>query len=629
MTSSMSYVCTLCNREFTGPGDAPIRCPHCLRRAGVVAVPEVSRTSRWQGWRPGRGALLVTGALLLVSALVALGLYVAPQWWSPGPDHDLEQFCLSHNVPCPTALAVELPEELSHWQSHDDVAPGMARFFARVGAVVSAGALPDRLFTAPEMVVEPTLTPTSLEAVALAWQAAQRAGLTTQPCCQRATMESLPYWQRPYRLCDGACRPIYEPIPGAGTDHLECLDARTFAAHFMVASAQLPLPARAAYRLFAAARELVDEPDFRLHLGALKVQHNAPEFGIEEMRGALADGASPGGYLLVGEALLGVGLPADALDAFDALLRVAPNAPEARLGKARCLGLLGRPEEAAPILEELVLTAPQLRGLYAALALSRRHQGDLEGAVEALRVEVAAHPDREYVTLLVDLLLESKQETTAVAELDSLYETHHRADLAMMAIEVTSAAGRDEEADERLNAALQRHPDNVELLYLTANRRLHEHEFAAAEEVLMRLALRDPENPQVLVDLTLARFGLERAGKQGARGARETARELGTRWPREVYGVARLLSEWQYWEETEKVLEDRLETEPRNRRLVGWLYFFYLAHDKPEKAAALRALDRPWVEDSEQVRYQQMFEKLDDRAKTWRHEQQERSSKGE
>ncbi len=398
----------------------------------------------------------------------------------------------------------------------------------------------------------------------------------------------------------------------------------------MVACGQLPLPARAAYRFFAAALELVDDPDFRLQLGALKVQHNAPEFGLEEMRGALADGAPPGGYLLVGEALLGVGLPADALDAFEALLRVAPNAPVARLGKARCLGLLGRPEEAAPILEELVQTAPELRGLYAALALSRRHQGDLEGALEALRIEVAAHPDREYVTLLVDLLLEGKQETAAMVALDSLYETHQRADLALLAIEVTTAAGRTQEADERLTAALLRHPDNVEVLFLAAKRRLDAREFAAAEEVLMRLVPRDPDNPKVMVDLTLARFGLERAGEHGAKGARETASELGARWPRELYQVAQVLSEWQYWEETEKVLEDRFELDPRNRRLTGWLYFFYLAHHKPDKAAALRSQARPWVDESEQVRYQEMFEKLAARAKKWRDEQQERAGqKGE
>jgi tetratricopeptide (TPR) repeat protein len=348
-------------------------------------------------------------------------------------------------------------------------------------------------------------------------------------------------------------------------------------------------------------------------LGLVKVHNNAPEFGIEDMRSALQAGAAADGQLLLGDALLNVGLPADALDAFETLLRVAPKDATGRLGKARALGLLGRADGAATILKSLEESDPDLPGLWAAIALTRRQNKDLDGAAEAMRREVSENPLREHVATLVDLLLEQSKEEEAMTLLDTLYQQLHRADLALMAIQLTAAGGKEGEAQERLAAALAHHPDNVELLYLSAQRMLDDKDFGAAEEALMRLRKRDPENPQVLVDLALSRFGLEKAGSHGARTARETVKELEKNSRRRVFQVARVLSSWKYWDETEKIIEERLAKRPGSRRTTAWLYFFYLSHDKREKAKELRENPHPKLDEEDLEWLKQAYQRIDER----------------
>lgn len=621
MKSPSQHVCTLCNREFKSPASEIPRCPHCLRRVGVVAVPaEIPSGGRFVLPRPSLRTLVIGGAVAALAILAVVLWQVQPTWLTTTTvaDHPVASFCSEHNVPCPVGQTLELPVELAAVASGAELATGMAAVLEGRGKVSRPGAPPDRLRPAAEVLAGSGLKMVALEAVALAWGAAQAANLPLVPCLPDSQLAAEPFWQRGYALCDQQCNLVYAPLPADDGDMTwQCLTAPRFTAHFIAANGELPLPAREAYRLFAAARELHKDPDLTLRQGVVKVRNDAPEFGIEDMRVALHSGAAADGQLLLGSALLSVGLPADALDAFETLLRVAPEDPHGRLGKARSLALLGRMEAAEATLQSLEQTNPDLPGLWAAVASTHRHNKDIEGATSAIRREVAHNPAREHVAFLVDLLLEERREEEAMALLDSLYERLQRADLALMAAQLAGTAGRVEEAQQRLAAALDAHPDNVELLYLTAQRSLDKKEFGAAEEVLMRLRKRDPENVQVQVDLALSRFGLEKAGGHGARSARETVADFARKSPRRVYQVAQVLSSWEYWDETEKLLEERLARKPGSRHLTAWLYFYYLSHQKAGKAKALRGQERPQFDADDLEWLEEAFSRMDERfAKT-------------
>lgn len=557
--------------------------------------------------------------IFVVIGFVAAGILLwqnQPAWLAGTGESDspLASFCAEQRVPCPMEGSLALPAELSAISTTAELANSLTSVLKERGELYRPDSPPDRLRSASEVLVGKDLKLVPLEAVSVGWAMAQAANLTVSPCLPESQPVAEPFWQRGYALCDEACKLIYSPLPQTDREITwKCLSGPHFTAYFIAATGELPLPAKEAYRLFAAARELDTGPDLKLHLGAVKVRNNAPEFGIEDMRSALQSGASPDGQLLLGDALLSVGLPADALDAFETLLRVAPDDANGRLGKARALGLLGRAEDASATLKSLEESNPDLPGLWAAIALTRRQSKDIAGATAAMHREVDGNPAREHVAVLVDLLLEQKQEEEAMRLLDSLYEQHHRADLALLAVQLTEAIGGEDESRERLSVALTEHPDNVELLYLSAQRLLEAKDFEAAEEALMRLRQRDPENPQVMIDLALSRFGLEKSGGHGAKSARDTVKELRKQWPRRFYQVAQVLSSWKYWDETEKLIEDQLEERPGSRRLTAWLYFFYLSHDKAEKARALRERQHPAL-DSEDIEWlKKAYERIDAR----------------
>ncbi len=618
MTSPTLHVCTLCNREFDGSHQEPPRCPHCLRRVGVISVPAKVPTVRLRILpRLSPLAWTVCAAVVGLMTIGILIWQVRPAWFSGDSESDSSQadFCTDHRVQCPLDGPLSLPPELTALTNPGELTGPLVGVLEEHGTLHRPTSPPDRIRTASEVLEETGLQLIPIEAVALGWAAAQAANLDVVPCLPATQRASEQFWQRSYALCGSGCELLYSPLssPGSGSDW-KCLPEAQFTAQFIAAGGQLSLPAKEAYRLFAAARELHQDPDLHLHLGLVKVHNNAPEFGIEDMRAALQAGAAADGQLLLGDALLDVGLPADALDAFETLLRVAPGHAAGRLGKARALGLLGRGEAAATILGDLEKENSDLPGLWAAIGLTRRQSKDLDGAAQALRREITGNPLREHVATLVDLLLEQRKEEEAMTLLDTLYQKLHRADLALMAVQLTAATGKEDEAQERLISALANHGDNVELLQLSANWLLEKKDFGGAEEVLMRLHKRDPENIQVLVDLALTRFGLEKAGGHGARTARETVKELEKKSHRRVFQVAQVLSSWKYWDETEKIIEDRLAEHPGSRRTTAWLYFFYLSHDKTEKARQLR--ENPHSElDAEDLEWlKEAYGRIDERA---------------
>lgn len=625
MTSSIRHVCTLCNQEFDAPSAENPRCPHCLRRVGVVEVPTETPhvRRRFLPRLSGRTWLALSLSVALVGVGIACWQFL-PDWLSgtTGSEAPLASFCSTKRVVCPAPDTLTLPPELAAAPTGGELAKRLGPVLKEHGSILRPDAPPGGLRSAAEILEGRELQIIPLEAVAVAWGAAQAAQLELAPCLPEPQLAAEPFWQRGYALCDDRCNLVYSPLPPPSAEsRWQCLTAPRFTAHFIAASGELSRRPKKTYWLFSVARELHDEPDMLLHLGVAKVRNNAAEFGIVDMRTALQSGAAADGQLLLGDALLATGLPADALGAYESLLQVAPESTAGLLGKARTLGLLRRGEEAAAILKKLEEEDPDLPGLWAAVALMRRQSDDLPGAIAALRQEVARNPTREHVASLVDLLLEESKAEEAMTLLDTLYEELHRADLALMALQLAGATGRENEAQERLTAALAAHPDDVELLGLAAQRALDASDSGGAEKLFMRLRERDPENPQVLVDLALARFALEKAGDHGARPARETVDELGKKWPRRVYQVAQTLSSWKYWDETEKLLEERLAQQPGNRRLTAWLYFFYLSHEKAEKAAQLRERKHPDFDEEDLEWLGEAFQRIDRRVAKDRQEQ--------
>ena len=284
------------------------RCPHCLRRVGVVAVP--TAVPQVRRLRLPRLSGLTWLLLSMGVAVVVLGVVlwqVQPEWLTgtTGNEAPLASFCSVKRVTCPVPDNLALPATLT-------AAPSAAELAIRLGAVIKEhGTLyqpqapPDGLRSAAGILEGRELQIVPLEAVALAWGAAQAAQLDLVPCLPEPVLAAEPFWQRSYGLCDGQRNLVYSPLPQTATGIVwQCLTPPRFTAHFIAASGQLSVQAKVTYRLFSVARELHDDPDVLLQQGAAKVRNNAAEFGIEDMRSALQSGAAVDGYLLLGDALL-------------------------------------------------------------------------------------------------------------------------------------------------------------------------------------------------------------------------------------------------------------------------------------------------------------------------------------
>jgi Flp pilus assembly protein TadD len=560
------------------------------------AAPGVKARFRVTGKMLGIGVLVGSIVVALVAAIIFL-----PALWQANTARRLTRWCQERNLPNP-------------WEGEEAVAETLtgevtdARLMERLDELISqrfelydGSGPPDRIRTVGELHAAQNVGTIPLEA-ALYGVAVARATGRDWAVCTPESQTIAAVWKRPFAVCSSDGVRQYGLHLKADVQAWRVRSDEEVLALYLAAAAELPLPAREAYRLMGAARELVDSPDLLFRLGAVKIANGASEFGIEDLREALQAGAPIEGHLELGDSLMQVGLPDQALTAYGNLLAVDPDNALGSLGNARALGTLGRVDEAAAILVTLQDTHPELPGLWHALSLVYERQGKSQEAIAALRKEIDQHPQREHYERLTALYVTAQRGDEVVPLLRKEYAAHPDAYLALL---IAQAMAKDGAASEKwLATALKNHPDNMELLAFSAQLLLNGRKYREAEELLMRLSGRDPENLGLEVQLAMCRFALEKAGEKGHKDARKTAAELARRQQRELFRLAGLLSKDGYIGESEEILELRLVETGVEGELTTWLYFLYLDHGKKTRAQEFRVNQLPkytgehrdWVE---------------------------------
>lgn len=204
--------------------------------------------------------------------------------------------------------------------------------------------------------------------------------------------------------------------------------------------------ARDAYERSAALG--ADDPWTRLHL-AVAIREAGDFMGsLERLRALAAELPDLGAVQQrVGLVLLESGELAEALAAFERLIRVAPEAPHGYVGAGEALVGLGRYDEAVDRLRRAIELAPGHRGAYHRLGLALRGLGETEESARALARGTGAG-----ISYLPDPL------TPRVIE--AAVNVTARVDRAAGLL----GAGRAGEAEALLRLCLADHPRNLTVL---------------------------------------------------------------------------------------------------------------------------------------------------------------------
>jgi hypothetical protein len=363
MTSAGTYVCTLCNQAFDVETGQPVRCPHCLRVTGIVDA-SAPRSAP---------ALLWPRALRWLAVLAALAVVAAAAWLAlrklsaPAPFDPADELARLAGVTPP-------------WDGFSQVGAPFARSvegqetgtaFAALAGVLggkgftpySGSEPPDQVATALQLEAAGTVSVTPLEGVAYLLSCARAAGIPAVPCGLRSEQRSLtvPFFKRGYAAClvsEATVTAVVAPFSEAPPEDYSPLPPEQFAAHFYAAMAESARLSAEAYRDYSAALTFSRDPAVLFSRGQRRVRSNVVEFGLDDMRAALASGDDAGARLVVAQLLMSRGQPARALAEFEAAIALDPGLVPARLGKATALVWLGQEARALPLLEELLAKDP-------------------------------------------------------------------------------------------------------------------------------------------------------------------------------------------------------------------------------------------------------------------------------
>jgi tetratricopeptide (TPR) repeat protein len=617
-----NHICTLCNKAFRIDTAGEARCPFCLRMTGVVKTDEgLSRPRRPGAAIPWKWVATAIASSVAVALLAGLLWRFLPALVGEGDEYvRLEEACSQMDLPVP-------------WQGWEILKPavdsalagqsGQEAFFALAGLLKAREGIrrldgetpPEELKTPAKMHGSPGATLTRLEAVSYLLAASRHSGLDVAACVKARSVPLRPLWDRDYALCrlaDGAVVAAADPFDGeVSPEGFQPMTGKDFLAHYAGAAAELAPRASDSYRLLTHARTLSDDPDLLFRQGVVKLAHGASEFGIEDMKQAIAAGASPEGYLTIGEASLVLSRPQEALEAYAAVLDHAPDSVPARLGKARSLLALSRTDEAGGLLDELEKQSEKLLGLAAARSLYWRQKGDLKKSVESLKSEIALAPLPTHFARLADLLVQDGRTAEAISTLEAEYAKDRSVEIAGLLADLYISSNRSADGLAFLERALADHPESIELLSLASHVHMEGKAFEKAEKELEKILAVKPEARRAMVRLAVCRLLLEEEGKAPPGSAAAVLDRLKARHPNAELAVADLLSGMGHGAEAERLLEKKVEDQPKNREAWTRLYFLALSGEDKAKAAALRSRALSGLPADEKDPLEDMFDKVD------------------
>lgn len=412
------YVCTLCNIDFSVLPPAEARCPRCLRLTGVVGTDEADKSSG-PSLRVTLRRLRLAGAALGVAAVLGVGAYVAFTLLAgAGPYRDLAEECRGNDLPVPWAGFEAWGRECSATSFAElaDMA-GQAGFSPAL-----SGERPTEILTGKKLAERGGGRVTSIEAAGFLLGCALASDLEVTPCRKKAPGLATPFSSRKYGLClteEGAVTAATAPFGEPGElEEWESMEPAGFLAHFLAAAGEAAADPREAYRLFGAALGFRDEPALYFSRGLAKVRNGVVEFGVDDMRKAVAGQADPDALVAVGEALMEQGNAGEALQEFSRAYTLERGNLAARFGIARARLASGAADKALVILDELVQEEADLPGLQTALAHAYLHLARYEETVD------------ESTRLLEEGLKKAPGELRLYLALYMLYQWHDRAALA-------------------------------------------------------------------------------------------------------------------------------------------------------------------------------------------------------
>lgn len=141
---------------------------------------------------------------------------------------------------------------------------------------------------------------------------------------------------------------------------------------FFVFAGLFPVPVKALDKGAAAGAEAPQQ-------GAPGERNNADE--IEALRGEMKEKPTDAAAIRLGQLLLGQGALNEAMEAFDAAVRLNPRSFEARVGKGIALGRQGEFAKAEQVLRDALVLNPNPVRVHYELGQLYEKQGDFGKAV--------------------------------------------------------------------------------------------------------------------------------------------------------------------------------------------------------------------------------------------------------
>jgi len=279
--------------------------------------------------------------------------------------------------------------------------------------------------------------------------------------------------------------------------------------------------------------------------------------------------------------------PEAALDVLDALLAADPASVELLQQRLALLRALGRPAKAVAEVEAGLAREPESSGLYALLAQARLAAGDVEGAEQALRDDVAREASVVSLTNLAHFLHyagRSGEGADVLALLSELPDRDAAVESRYLHVAMLIEARRLSEARRRLAAFRQNFPGDARIDYLLARLDLAEgNPEAAAQKLTQAVAQLDRSDLKHLLGVALELSGDPEGAEQRYGIAVAQNPEQLPSW----LGLLRTLEAQAKWQGLVEVAGKLIQVAPVSELAYSGLARAYLALGQPELAEAV------------------------------------------